>query len=120
MKKIPPLPADIDGVWAWFDALRKRRQEVAEIKRACAKANRIAAQNNPRTKERKRQAMLAHYEKKRAEAEELKWIEQEQADRARTRAWAFEGCQCAHTQRPPCYFCENATQEEFDAWEASR
>lgn len=27
-----------------------------------------------------------------------------------------DGCTCRHTSRPPCWFCENATEEEFEAW----
>jgi len=120
MTKPPPLPTEIEDVWAWAAELSKRVQEVAKIKAERKKANRIAAQNNPRTRARKSAAMKAHHEKMRAEAAEQKRIQEDMEERARTRAWAFEGCQCAHTQRPPCYFCENATEEEYEAWEARR
>jgi hypothetical protein len=32
------------------------------------------------------------------------------------RDWVREGCQCAAMRHPPCHFCENATEEEIEAF----
>lgn len=118
--KFPPLPPNVRDLWDWADKFSEVAHELAERRAAVISARRVAAQNDPLTKASKSRAIKAHYENVRAEAAEQKRIAEEQAERDRTRAWAFDGCQCAHTKHPPCYFCENATQEEFEAWEASR
>lgn len=43
-------------------------------------------------------------------------IEQEQEEGIRAEEWVREGCQCAAVGHAPCHFCENATDEEIEAW----
>jgi len=117
---VHPPPDDIDGVWDWLGGLSKLVHEAAAAKAERKRLARIAARSTPAARARRLATMKATHERRMAEIAAQKAHEAYLAERERSRAWVEDGCQCAATPRPPCRFCEECTEEEFEAWQASR
>lgn len=111
---------ETEAVFGWLEKLAEKLKEMRKAKAAAIRERRKAGQNKPHARERKSEAMKRHWQRKREAAE--REVERQKRERLRTELelWRDEGCQCAATPRPPCYFCENATEEDWERWESSR
>lgn len=109
---IPPIPSDINGVWAWAAALSDEVARVAKL-RAERRAERRRARAKARYAARKAAGTLPLRGKAKAEAEAQK-RRQETEERRWRDEYEPEGCTC-FLGHPPCGWCTREINEDDES-----